>query len=145
VREALPGEVAKRVGAGARNVVTAAEIAARLDTLTADSLSVSVADMRAHLARLVFPGFLQARGDVTRPLTGLERRLDRLREQLANDRRGTATVQALEREVAAAGPAAAMELEESMEELRISLFAQSLGTRFPVSEQRIRRRLADLR
>jgi ATP-dependent helicase HrpA len=101
----------------------------------------------------VYPGFVSATGrrrlpDVLRYLQGIERRLDKLTENPGRDRDSTArveVVQAAYRELLDSLPPARREAPDvrqirwMIEELRVSLFAQSLKTAYPVSEQRIYR------
>ncbi|MBK9181152.1 MAG: ATP-dependent RNA helicase HrpA [Acidimicrobiales bacterium] len=136
-----------------RIVVAWAAIEARLERLTAPSVQASVADVRAHLGRLVHPGFVTATGasrlpDVARYLQAIERRLDRLAGDVARDQQRMRSARSLEQayqQCRAALPADrradAEHVRWMLEELRVSLFAQVLGTAFPVSEQRVRREL----
>jgi ATP-dependent helicase HrpA len=133
-------------------VVAAAGLAERLEQAPA-TLDAAVADMRAQLRRLVHPGFVTEAGltrlqDVARYVEGIRTRLDKLRERPDRDRDLMARARAIEAaydEVAAhsADPEVA-ELRWLLEELRVSLFAQTLGTARPVSEQRLRKALAAL-
>jgi len=113
----------------------------------------AVADIRDQLGRLLPAGFVTASGagrlaDLTRYLTAIERRLERLPHAVAADRDRMARVHAVqeayEELVAAVSPARAArpdiaEIRWMIEELRVSLWAQQLGTARPVSEQRIYR------
>jgi ATP-dependent helicase HrpA len=133
--------------------------AARLDDTRADAVQPAVADMRADLARLIYPGFVTATGDrqlpqLTRYLHGIERRLDKLPENPARDAANMAVVQRVEqayRQAVADLPPArrndpdVTEVRWMLEELRVSLFAQTLGTLVPVSETRILAALSRLR
>jgi ATP-dependent helicase HrpA len=83
---------------------------------------------------------------LTRYLRGIERRLDKLPENPARDAANMAVVQRVEqayRQAVAALPAARRNQADvtgvrwMLEEFRISLFAQTLGTQAPVSENRI--------
>jgi ATP-dependent helicase HrpA len=122
-------------------------LTARLDAERRPALAESVADMRAQLAALVFPGFATAHGkarlpDVLRHLQAIGVRLDRLPEDPARDRRAMQEVRQaladlddLRRRVP---PSPAVEeVRWMVEELRISLFAQPMKTRYPVSLKRI--------
>ena len=128
------------------------EVRARLDAETRTPLLTSVADLRAQLDRLVGPGFVTATGrerlpDVLRYLQAMQVRLDKLATDPARDRLGTAQVAQVQAEVDDAlrrlGPVGrastpeARQLRWMVEELRISLFAQPMRTRYPVSEKRI--------
>jgi len=131
----------------------------RLGDLRADAVRPAVADMRAQLAGLIYPGFVAATGyrrlpQLTRYLRGMERRLDKLPENPARDAAGMAVAQRAEqayRQAVAdlpAGPrddADVTDIRWMLEELRVSLFAQTLGTLVPVSENRVLAALARLR
>jgi len=115
----------------------------------------AIADIRGQLARLVPAGFVAAAGaqrlaDLTRYLTAVHRRLERLPQGLAADRermdRVAAVQDAYDDVVSALSPARAAaddvrDIAWQIEELRVSLWAQQLGTPRPVSEQRIFRAL----
>jgi ATP-dependent helicase HrpA len=113
-------------------------------------------DMREQLARLVGPGFLaEAGADRLRRfptyLLALRRRREQLADQVARDRQLMDQVRPLDEaylhHVAAlqAGRPPGDTLRRArwqLEEYRVSLFAQQLGTDGPVSDQRIRKLLA---
>jgi ATP-dependent helicase HrpA len=134
-------------------------VGARLDENWADTLRPAVADMRAQLSGLIYPGFVTATGhrhlpQLTRYLRGIERRLDKLSENPARDAVNMAvaqrTEQAYRQAVADLPPARrsdpdVTEIRWMLEELRVSLFAQTLGTRGSVSENRILAALERLR
>jgi len=134
-------------------------VGARLEERWADALRPAVADMRAQLAGLIYPGFVTATGyrrlpHLTRYLRGIERRLDKLPENPPRDAASMAVAQRVEQayQQAVAGLPAARrhdpditEVRWTLEELRISLFAQTLGTKAPVSENRILAALDRLR
>ncbi|MBV9447726.1 MAG: DUF3418 domain-containing protein, partial [Streptosporangiaceae bacterium] len=124
-------------------------IAVRLDEARGDAVRAAVADLRAQLSGLVYPGFIAATGyrrlpDVARYLRGMERRLDKLPENPGRDAVSMAVIQRVERarqQALADLPASADDdlraVRWMLEELRVSLFAQTLGTPVPVSENRI--------
>jgi ATP-dependent helicase HrpA len=157
VRDDLVDTVA-RIGADVgRIVVAASAVEARLAKLTAPAVQPSVADAHAQLQRLVRPGFVSASGmhrlpDVLRYVRGIERRLEKLPAEPFKDAQKMKAVQALERDRDAllqrlpTGPARseARRLSWQLEELRVSLFAQVLGTNGSISEQRIRKELTAL-
>ncbi|RDH79210.1 ATP-dependent RNA helicase HrpA [Mycolicibacterium moriokaense] len=113
----------------------------------------AIDDIRAQLDRLVPPGFVTATGlarlgDLVRYLTAIRRRLDRLPHAVEADRQRMGQVHGVEdayddlvralpstRQVAAD----VRDIAWQIEELRVSLWAQQLGTPRPVSEQRIYR------
>jgi ATP-dependent helicase HrpA len=127
-----------------------------LDTMTTPTLAGLVADVRAQLRELVRPGFVADAGfgrlrDLDRYLRAVLHRLDRAPSDLARDIRATEEVLVAEDAYAAlleslrpARRAAddVVALGWMLEELRVSLFAQSLGTAYPVSVKRILRAIA---
>jgi ATP-dependent helicase HrpA len=136
-------------------VAVATEIEARLGQLRTPGLRVSVDDANAHLGRLVRPGFVLSSGiarlgDIERYVRALLHRLEHLRGAGERDRRRMAEVVPLEQRFAAhldglgsAPPAATLlEVRWQLEELRVSVFAQSLGARGQISTKRIRSVLA---
>jgi ATP-dependent helicase HrpA len=125
----------------------------RISKLRAPSLAPSITDIERQLARLVGPGFVAAAGvrrlpDLMRYLEGIELRLDKLPTGADRDFDNLRRVQRLERRygelLGALGPDADENAEAigwMIEELRISYFAQGLGTSQPVSEKRILREI----
>jgi ATP-dependent helicase HrpA len=116
----------------------------------------AVADMRSQLDRLMPAGFVAAAGashltDVTRYLIAIGRRLERLPHGLAADRERMERVHAVEdayddlvqslSPVRAAAPNV-RDIAWMIEELRVSFWAQQLGTARSVSEQRIYRAIS---
>ncbi|MFF5214405.1 ATP-dependent RNA helicase HrpA [Micromonospora sp. NPDC000442] len=113
----------------------------------------ALADIRNQLTGLVHAGFITEAGyarlpDLLRYLTAIERRLDRLPGNPARDKQQQDRVTVVQREydelLAALPPArrssqAVRQIRWMIEELRVSIFAQALGTPYPVSEQRIYR------
>ena len=134
---AVVGRIAGRVG-------EIEQRRTRLDGPAAD-------DVRVQVRGLVHPGFVAEAGidrlrDIDRYLVAALQRLDKVAADPAKDRRHMAVVQALEDEwVAVADRDTGAKVRWMLEELRVSLFAQSLGTRGSVSEQRVRKALAALR
>ena len=153
-RARLAPEAGAALRAAARVVSRAERVRSELDRLVVPALRSSVDDMRAQLARLVRPGFVAASGvrrlaDLERYVTAIGRRAERLTEDPGRDRRRMAEVIELEQRYVAAldrlprGSAMSevIDLGWQLEELRVSVFAQSLGTAVPVSPQRIVKRL----
>jgi ATP-dependent helicase HrpA len=126
-------------------------VSARLQDSDAEAVQPAVADMRAQLSGLIYPGFVTATGyrrlpHLTRYLRGIERRLDKLPENPARDTANMAVARRVEQayqQALADLPAArrhdadVTEVRWMLAELRVSLFAQTLGTQVPVSENRI--------
>jgi ATP-dependent helicase HrpA len=81
----------------------------------------------------------------------VQRRLEKLSGEAGRDRDRLVQVQRLDAELARAVAALpperrheADDIRWMIEELRVSLFAQNLGTNGPISEQRIRKAIARL-
>ncbi|SFB58379.1 ATP-dependent helicase HrpA [Amycolatopsis marina] len=136
-----------------RVLLAAHDVEARLEDLPRGPYAESVADIRSQFAGLVRPGFVTEAGvarlpDVVRYLRGIERRLDKLPGDLPRDLERLREVEWLSQEYRAVlgalppgtppSPALA-EIRWMIEELRISFFAQTLRTAFPVSVKRILR------
>jgi ATP-dependent helicase HrpA len=152
VRAALPGRL-DRVGADAVAILVALRpVVSKLAAASGPRLAIAATDVENHVARLVYPGMISGLGadrlaDVARYLRAAERRLDRLPDNVARDAELTAQVQALERELdAVIGTVgltdAAEEAMWMLQELRVSLFAQSVGAKGQVSVKRVRAALA---
>ncbi|WP_102143609.1 ATP-dependent RNA helicase HrpA [Mycobacterium hubeiense] len=156
-----------------RLVATTLDIVGRVDKLLAAAHGVhvalpdkpsaaqadAIADIRAQLDRLLPTGFVTASGathlnDLARYLTAVGRRLERLPHGIEADRERMLRVHAVEDAyddlVKALSPsrAAADDVRDiawQIEELRVSLWAQQVGTARPVSEQRIYRAIDAIR
>ncbi|MBZ5737599.1 ATP-dependent RNA helicase HrpA [Nocardioides mangrovi] len=116
----------------------------------------ALTDLRAQLARLVHPGFVGEAGATQLRryptyLAALEQRRDKLAGQVARDRQlmdqiadvQDAYLHQLDALHAGRPPGARLrQVRWMLEEYRVSLWAQQLGTPTPVSDQRIRRTLA---
>jgi len=125
------------------------------DTKAFAFLSVLAAE-KAHIDELVHPGFVSAVGLDRLPrvlvyLQAIKRRVEQLNENPQRDRVGQVELdQALTLYSSAGGkiplplgaPAKIVAARWMLEELRISLFAQHLGTAEPISVQRIKKALA---
>ncbi len=131
---------------------------ARLAGITQVHWMPSVLDLREQLDALVYRGFLQqvpfARlTEYPRYLKAAEQRTEKLFQAAGRDRQRLAELAPLleqlrERQAAArAAERVDPRLEEirwMLEELRVSLFAQQLGTAYPVSVKRVRARWREL-
>ena len=123
----------------------------RLKTVRSPVLLPAVSDVGAQLAALVHPGFVTGTGwgrlpALKRYLVAAERRLEALPNHPQRDLEHLRRVQHLQHEyegLLAAVPAGQRPSEEllgirwMLEELRVSFFAQTLGTPTPISEKRI--------
>ncbi|HSH47026.1 MAG TPA: ATP-dependent RNA helicase HrpA [Halomonas sp.] len=120
------------------------------------ALALSYADLKAQMARLVYPGFVQQAGEwlteypryMEAALIRMEklprepRRDQLLMQQVQDFEARLSTRQAGERR-GGVDPAL-VEFGWWIEELRVSLFAQQLGTAMTVSDKRLERRWAEL-
>jgi len=150
-RTSLAADTAGVVEVAARVLAEAHEAEVALDRAASPALAPAVADMRDQLGALIYPGFIAETGterlpDLVRYLRALLRRLDKAAGDLRRDAERTAVVhrvrEAYEEALAGLGEARrdsadARAVRWMIEELRVSLFAQTLGTRGPVSERRI--------
>lgn len=109
------------------------------------------ADIKDQLADLFVDDWLrqvpgQWLSEYPRYLKAIEQRLDKIGGQISRDRAQTLALQPLylQLERRAGGksvwqwPAPLLQYRYLLEEYRVSLFAQQLGTRYPVSEKRLR-------
>ncbi len=128
-----------------------------LSLLAERPASDTSADVAEQLENLVFPGFLAATpelhlGRLERYLHGMEIRLRAAVTHPAREEQNLALIldvedayrRAVDRYPVGELPAAALEVGWLLEELRISLFAQSLGTAQPVSVKRVHRAIEAL-
>ncbi len=133
-------------------------VQAQVGDLSATLLQPGRADITAQLDTLIGPGFATTAGasrlaDVARYLEAIERRIEKLRVDPARDAGWTAQVRAVADEYAAemaalppgVEPSTALrEVRWMIEELRVSLYAHPMRTRYPVSIKRIQKALDDL-
>jgi ATP-dependent helicase HrpA len=164
--ERIVAHVRPRLHAAVYDVVTwaeeilrgAHEARLRLDALRSPALAPAVADVRAQLDGLIGPGFLTAAGAarlpaIARYVKAIGRRLDKLNDNAGRDAQQMAVVHRVQdaygQALAALPPEArasetAREIRWQVEELRVSLFAQTMGTPTPVSERRVMTAIAAL-
>ncbi|MDQ6838951.1 MAG: ATP-dependent RNA helicase HrpA [Actinomycetota bacterium] len=150
VRADLPAATAE-IGTDLSRVLTAAAaVSARLHALGdgGPALQPSLTDVRRQVAALVRPGFVteggaSRLGDITRYLWAAQRRLETVATDPTRDQRRMLTILRLQGEArGVTGPASVDAIRWMIEELRVSFWAQSLGTPGPVSETRIRKAIA---
>ncbi|MGW4848189.1 ATP-dependent RNA helicase HrpA [Nocardia brasiliensis] len=156
IRPDLTSAVARLV----RLLVPILAEAHRVSAALADTTERDIADdVRDQLDNLVFPGFVSEWGstrlqELPRYLQGAVARLEALPGSAVRDRQSMAE---LDRAIAAydrlvhslpenrRGAPAVTEIWWMLEEFRVSLFAQKLGTPYPVSAKRIERAIAAVR
>jgi ATP-dependent helicase HrpA len=147
VAAGLPDEADAVAAAAARVLAARAGVESRLAGLTGAALEPSVGDVRRQVAALVRPGFVTANpdrlDDLARYLRAAERRLEVLPADPARDQRRMLTVLRLAADARdVTDPVAGERIRWLLEELRVSLWAQHLGTAEPVSEARVGRAIA---
>ncbi len=130
----------------------------RLAAITQANWLPAVTDIRSQLDRLVYRGFLQVvpyvhLKDYPRYLRAMGERTERLFHAAARDRERMTELAPLESRWKERQSAAASagrrdprldEIRWMLEELRVSLFAQQLGTAYPVSVKRVEGRWREL-
>jgi ATP-dependent helicase HrpA len=155
VKDRYVDDLVAVVTAMADAVQHAGRLREQLGRPVASEWSGALDDMTAQVGRLVFDGMAVSIGadrvlHLPRYLQAVEIRLDRLRENVRSDSERMLVVRRLESEhgalVAEHGLTAALDdVRWMIEELRVQLFAQQLGTAQTVSAQRIRRALDRVR
>jgi ATP-dependent helicase HrpA len=136
-----------------RILAAAHELETRLKATNHPTFATAVADLKDQLRELVYPGFVTETGarrlrDVLRYLRAAQRRLEKVVENPARD---TALTEQLDevrdeyedllRELPAGrrDEDGVREIHWMIQELRVSYFAQVLGTAYPISDKRIYR------
>jgi ATP-dependent helicase HrpA len=141
-----------------RILVAARAVDALLADPSARAFPHAVTDVRAQLERLVGKGFVTATGTrqlphVERYLRAAERRLQRVALDPERDRLRTRHVGEIEAEYelllrklppAVARSPKARAIRWMLDELRVSLFAQVIGTPYPISEKRVYAAMSEL-
>jgi ATP-dependent helicase HrpA len=160
VRASVDRTAGEVVTTTAAILALAREVELGLRSTSSPALLLSLTDLRAQLAALIYPGFVTATGavrlhDLVRYLQAMQRRLEKLPERYQRDQGllwGVQNVQQdLDAVLAAMSPARRREQDDDVqrvrwmiEELRVSLFGSGMKTAYPVSEQRIHRAIDDL-
>ncbi|MFC4586800.1 ATP-dependent RNA helicase HrpA [Sphaerisporangium corydalis] len=156
VRAELYDTVAEVVSRVERSLAIWQGVRGTLSTMKspADTLE----EIEEHLSSLVFPGFVTATGyrrlpDLQRYLRAVERRLEKLPDDPFRDRERMLQLDkmrdAYDEVLDHLPPArrsepAVLDVRWMLEELRVSYFAQTLGTPYPISDKRIHRALSQL-
>jgi ATP-dependent helicase HrpA len=155
VRDHLVSTTIDTVQQVERVLAAAHEVRAQSPQQSPPAHQDAIADIKAQFRRLLPPGFVAAAGvrrlaDLRRYLMAMARRLELLPRDVDTDGARMARAHAVEvayDELVRALPAVRAQAEDvraigwQLEELRVSLWAQQLGTPRPVSEQRIFRAL----
>jgi ATP-dependent helicase HrpA len=157
VRSGIEAELTGVVTQVARILSVYADVDRRIRGTTSLVLLPALTDVRTQIANLVHPGFVAQTGaarlpDLVRYLRAAALRLEALPERPERDRQLMWRIELVQQsydEVLAGLPPGrepSPELADvrwMIEELRVSFFAQQLGTAYPVSEKRIQRALID--
>ncbi|NRN29838.1 ATP-dependent RNA helicase HrpA [Photorhabdus heterorhabditis subsp. aluminescens] len=141
-------EIAKQVE---QILTTVFAINKRLKGRVDISLALALSDIKAQISGLVFRGFVTVNGwkrlpDILRYLHGIERRLEKLAVDPHRDRTQMGRIENVQQQwqqwlaklsLQQKQLPEVQEIRWMIEELRVSLFAQQLGTLYPVSDKRI--------
>lgn len=123
------------------------------------TMAFAFSDIKTQLAGLIYPNFVTQTGferlaDLYRYLTAIGKRLDKLVTDTNTDRAKMLRVEQVQEAYkqllaklpkSKAIPAEVLEIRYMIEELRVSLFAQQLGTKYPISDKRILNTIADIK
>lgn len=141
-------EIAKQVE---KNLTLAYEINKRLKGKLDFTMAFALSDIKAQIEGLIYPDFVTKTGykrlaDLHRYLTAIDKRLDKLAVDSNADRAKMLRVEQVQnayQQLLAKLPKSkpisddVLEIRYMIEELRVSLFAQQLGTKYPISDKRI--------
>ena len=115
------------------------------------TMAFALSDIKSQLASLIYQGFVQKSGyvrlpDLLRYLQAIGKRIDKLNQDVNRDRAVMLRVEQVQQayqQLLAKLPKSkpiseeVAEIRYMIEELRVSLFAQQLGTKYQVSDKRI--------
>ena len=115
------------------------------------TMAFALSDMKSQISGLIYQGFVQKSGyarlpDLLRYLQAIDKRMDKLAQDVNRDRAAMLRVEQVQQayqQLLAKLPKSkpisdeVAEIRYMIEELRVSLFAQQLGTKYQVSEKRI--------
>jgi ATP-dependent helicase HrpA len=158
VKAGLPRLTEDTVVKVERILAASHNVAGRLKTTRSPALAPALADLKAQYTALIHKGFVAESGwrrlpDVHRYLQAMERRLQRLEADPVRDRERMLKVHQIQaayqdlmdrQPSGAPTPAEVVAIRWQIEELRVSYFAQSLGTPQPVSDKRILKTIEDI-
>ncbi|WP_434354857.1 ATP-dependent RNA helicase HrpA [Parasalinivibrio latis] len=133
-------------------LTTANAINKRLKGKIDFTMAFAMSDIKAQIDSLIFRGFVTETGwkrlpDVLRYLRAIERRLEKLPIDPNRDRLHMIKIESVSKDYQSLlnklpkgqkVPEAVKEIRWMMEELRVSYFAQQLGTPYPVSDKRVK-------
>ncbi|SQD76904.1 ATP-dependent RNA helicase HrpA [Moritella yayanosii] len=149
-------EIAKQV----EKILTAAhQVHKQIKGKVSLDMIVANGDIKAQLGKLIYSGFVTNTGvkklaDVQRYIAAIEHRLNKLKVDPIRDRGHLVEVQPLLEKyvqltkmprLTLAQQSELLKLRWMLEELRVSLFAQQLGTSYPVSIKRVKIAFAEFK
>ena len=119
------------------------------------SLAFALSDIKAQLNELVYKGFVAKTGynklhDIYRYLTAIEKRIEKLGTNVAKDRQSMNIIEEVKNEYQSWFNSLSenqkslndvTNIKWMIEELRVNLFAQQLGTPYPISAKRIKQQI----
>ncbi len=122
------------------------------------TMAFALSDIKAQLNGLIYQGFVQKTGyarlnDLQRYLQGIDKRIDKLLQDVNRDRAAMLRVEKVNQayqQLLAKLPKSkphsdeVKEIPYMIEELRVSLFAQQLGTKYSISDKRILNAIKEL-
>lgn len=141
-------EIAKQV----EQILTAVfNINKRLKGRVDMSMALGLSDIKAQMGGLVYRGFVTGNGfrrlgDTLRYLQAIEKRLEKMAIDPHRDRAQMLKVESIQQAwqqwlnklpPGRRGDADVQEIRWMIEELRVSFFAQQLGTPYPISDKRV--------
>ncbi|QLB14484.1 ATP-dependent RNA helicase HrpA [Mannheimia granulomatis] len=115
------------------------------------TMAFALSDIKAQIEGLIYPDFVtktghQRLGDLYRYLSAIDKRLDKLGTDTNTDRAKMLRIEQVQNAYkqllaklpkSKAIPDEILEIRYMIEELRVSLFAQQIGTKYPISDKRI--------
>ncbi len=153
------GDTVVAIGTKVEKVLTTrGAIAKKLKGKISLEMAFAMSDIQAHLDKLVYKGFVADTGwdrmdDLARYLKAIERRLEKLPVDPQRDKLQLMKIQKVEQAYSQAlakvpkgqaVPDALAEIRWMLEEFRVSCFAQTLGTKYPISDKRILNAIKEL-
>jgi len=119
------------------------------------SLAFALSDIKQQVSELVYKGFVAQTGydklpDIYRYLSAIEKRLEKLGSNMAKDRQAMNIIEEVKNEYQTwlnslpenqKSLSKVTNIKWMIEELRVNLFAQQLGTPYPISAKRIRQQI----
>ncbi|OOF71187.1 ATP-dependent RNA helicase HrpA [Rodentibacter caecimuris] len=121
------------------------------------TMAFALSDIKNQMTGLIYPNFVQKHGyqrlpDLLRYLQAVDKRIDKLAQDINRDRAAMLKVehvsqvyQQLLAKLPKSQPISSeiLEIRYMIEELRVSLFAQQIGTKYPISDKRILNVISD--